>query len=101
MGTFHCATEEERTALRGDRQRCIEALRACKELANRLAVSAGIYTPLSPEDEALLQAFYRVQDSHAGYAYEGAFDQLRREAGLLPSDVGLLAGRAQTLLLER
>ncbi len=103
MGAFHfyAMSEEDQAALRENPRRCIALLRPCKPLADKLAGTGGIYTPLSVDDELMLQAFHLVQQSHEGVYYEGAFDQLCSQAGLLHSDVGLLAGRVQTLFQQR
>ena len=71
------------------------------QLADKLAREGGICAPLSVDEERLLQAFHLVQQSHEGYRYEGAFDQLCQQVGLLHSDVGLLGGRVETLFAER
>jgi len=98
---FYTSSEEDQAQLRDDPRRCIELLRACKELSDRLAGTGGIYTPLDTMDEGLLQGFHLVQQAYGGYRYEGAFDQLCQRAGLSHSDVGLLAGRVETLFAER
>ena len=98
---FYAMSEEDQAALRGNPRRCVALLRPCKPLANKLAATGGIYAPLSIDAERLLQGFHLVQQSHEGYRYEGAFDQLCGQAGLLHSDAGLLAGRVQTLFAER
>jgi hypothetical protein len=98
---FFAMSEEEQTALRKNPRRCVALLRPCKALANRMVRESGIYTPLSVDEERLLQAFHLVAQSHPGYQYEGAFDQLCQQAGLLHSDVGLLGGRVQTLFQQR
>lgn len=98
---FYTSSLEDQEQLRDDPRRCVEILRACKPLANKLAGTSGIYTPLEAEEECLLQGFHDVQQAHEGYEYEGAFDQLCSQAGLRHSDAGLLAGRVQTLFAER
>ena len=98
---FREASEEERMALRSDPERCISLLGACKDLASRIAADAGVYTTLSEDDERVLQHFHWVSDAHQGYQYEGTFEQLYKQAGLLHSDIGLLIGRIQTLYLEK
>lgn len=98
---FYAMSEEDQAALRENPRRCVALLRPCKPLADRLAATGGIYAPLSVDDERLLKAFHLVQQSHEGYQYEGAFDQICQRAGLLHSDVGLLGGRVQTLFQTR
>jgi hypothetical protein len=98
---FHALSEEGRAKLRRDERRCIEALRACQPLVSKLAREAGIYTPLDSDEEQRLQAFHEVSQAFEGPEYEGAFDRLRKQAGLRPSDVGLLTGRVETLYWER
>lgn len=98
---FHALPEEDCAKLRGEQHQCIEALCACKPLANKLASSAGIYTQLEAEEEQLLQTFHEVTQAFEGYEHEGAFDWLASRAGLLPSDIGLLTGRVETLYRER
>lgn len=98
---FWSLPEEQQADLRDDSGVCIRRLQACKQLATRMARDAGIYTPLSEQDEALLQGFHDVQQAHQGYIYEGVLDELCSAAGLLPSDAGLLAGRVQSLYQER
>ncbi len=98
---FYAMSEEDQAALRGNPRRCVALLRPCKPLADKLVATGGIYAPLSIDAERLLQGFHLVQQSHEGYRYEGAFDQLYGQAGLLHSDAGLLAGRVQTLFAER
>ncbi len=98
---FYAMSQEDQAALRENPRRCVALLRPCKPLADRLAVTGGIYAPLSLDDERLLQSFHLVQQSHEGYQYERAFDQLSQQAGLLHSDVGLLWGRVQTLFQQR
>jgi len=98
---FYAMSEEVQAALRENPRRCVALLRPCKPLADKLAATGGISAPLSVDDERLLQGFHLVQQSHEGYEYEGAFDQLCSRAGLLHSDAGLLAGRVQTLFAER
>ena len=98
---FYAMPEEDQVALRENPRRCVALLRPCKPLADKLAVTGGIYAPLSVDDERLLQAFHLVAQSHEGYQYERAFDQLSQQAGLLHSDVGLLWGRVQTLFQQR
>ncbi len=75
---FYTMSQEDQAALRENLRRCVALL-----------------------DERLLQAFHLVQQSHEGYQYEGAFDQICQRAGLLHSDAGLLAGRVQTLFQTR
>jgi len=98
---FYAMSEKDQAALRENPRRCVALLRPCKPLADKLAREGGIYAPLSVDDERLLQAFHLVQQSHEGYQYEGAFDQLCGQVGLLHSDVGLLAGRVETLYRQR
>ena len=98
---FHALSEEDRAKLRRDERQCIKALRACQPLANKLANSAGIYTPLDADEEQRLQAFHEVTQAFEGYEYEGASDWLSSQAGLRPSDIGLLTGRVETLYRER
>jgi hypothetical protein len=98
---FHALSEEDRAKLRGEERQCIETLRACQPLANKLATGAGIYTPLDADEEQRLQAFHEVTQAFEGYEYEGTFDWLSSQAGLLPSDIGLLTGRVETLYRER
>ena len=100
---FGEASEEARATLRSDPHRCLEFLSACRELATRLGTTGGIDTPLSEQDEAVLQGFHRVLDAHTGHVgqYDGAFEQLCRLAGLRPSDRGLLSGRIRRLYQAR
>ncbi len=98
---FYALSEEDQAALRQNPRRCVALLRPCKPLADRLAREGGVSAPLSVDGERLLQSFHLVQQSHEGYRYEGAFDQLCGQAGLLHSDVGLLGGRVQTLFQQR
>ncbi len=101
---FGQASAEERCRRRADQRGCIEALRACKPLADRLAASpAGIYSDLSEAEEAALQGFHWVCDAHHSPLgqYDGVFDQIGKLAGLLPSDVGLLSGRLIALYQAR
>ena len=98
---FHALSEEDRAKLRQDERLCIEALRACQSLADKFATSEGIYTPLEADEEQRLQAFHEVTQAFEGYEYEGAFDWLASQAGLLPSDIGLLTGRVEALYRER
>ena len=98
---FYAMSEKDQAALRENPRRCVALLRPCKPLADKLAREGGIYAPLSVDDERLLQAFHLVQQSHEGYQYEGAFDQLCGQAGLLHSDAGLLGGRVETLYRQR
>jgi hypothetical protein len=98
---FYALSEEDQAALRQNPRRCVALLRPCKPLADRLAREGGVSAPLSVDGERLLQGFHLVQQSHEGYRYEGAFDQLCGQAGLLHSDVGLLGGRVQTLFQQR
>jgi len=93
--------QENQAALRVNPRRCIALLRPCKPLADKLAATGGIYASLTEDDERLLQGFHLVQQSHEGYEYEGAFDQVCSRAGLLHSDVGLLGGRVQMLFQQR
>jgi len=100
---FSEASEEARAALRGNPRRCLEVLSACRELAARLGMTGGIDTPLSEQDEAVLQGFHRVLDAHSSHIgqYDGAFEQLCRLAGLRPGDRGLLSGRIRRLYQAR
>lgn len=98
---FRALSEEDRAKLRGNEHLCIGVLRACQPLANKLATSAGIYTPLDADEEQCLQTFHEVTQAFEGYEHEGAFDWLRSQADLLPSDIGLLTGRVETLYWER
>ncbi len=105
MATFDFgeASEEARAALRGNPHRCMKVLSACRELATRLGTTSGIDTPLSEQDEAVLQGFHWVLDAHTCRLgqYDGAFEQLCRLAGLRPSDRGLLSGRIRRLYQAR
>ena len=98
---FHASSDEDEGRLRRNTQQCIVYLSASKPLANKLASVAGIYTPLTTEDEDMLQGFHLVQQAYTGYEYESAFDELCYSAGLLPSDAGLLEGRVEALFRER
>ena len=98
---FYALSEEDQAALRANTRRCTALLRPCKPLADKLAATGGIYTPLSQDDERLLQGFHLVAQSFQSYRYEGAFDQLCQQAGLLHSDAGLLEGRVETLYRQR
>lgn len=98
---FYALSEEDQATLRQNPRRCVALLRPSKPLVDRLVREGGIYAPLSIDDERLLQGFHLVAQSHEGYQYEGAFDQLCQQAGLLPGDVGLLVGRVETLFAER
>lgn len=98
---FYRATNEDQERLRGDERQCIMLLRACKPLATKLATVAGVYTPLTEEDERLLQGFHLVQQAYTGYKYESILDGLCDSAGLLHSDAGLLSGRVESLFRER
>ncbi len=100
---FGEASEEARAALRGDPHWCMEFLSACRELATRLGTIGGIDTPLSEQDETVLQGFHRVLDAHTSHIgqYDGAFEQLCCLAGLRPGDRGLLSGRIRRLYQMR
>jgi hypothetical protein len=98
---FYNAPDEDLERLRGNEAQCIAYLSACKPLATKLATVAGIYTPLTEEDERVLQGFHLVQQAHTGYEYEGRLERLCDSAGLLPSDAGLLAGRVESLFREK
>ncbi len=98
---FYSLTEEDKVVLRGNTRRCVALLRPCKPLADKLALAGGVSAPLTQDDERLLQGFHIVQQAHEGYVYEGRFDELCGQAGLLPSDAGLLTGRVQTLYRQR
>lgn len=101
---FGQAPAEVRCRRRADRHACIESLRACKSLADRLAVSpAGIYSELSEAEEAALQGFHWVCDAHSSPIgqYDGVLDQMGKLAGLLPSDMGLLSGCLCALYQKR
>jgi hypothetical protein len=98
---FYTMSEEDQAALRENQRRCVALLRPCKPLADRVARDGGIYASLSADDERLLQGFHLVAQSFQGYEHEGAFDQICQRAGLLHSDVGLLAGRVETLYRQR
>jgi hypothetical protein len=98
---FYTMSEEDQAALRENQRRGVALLRPCKPLADRLACDGGIYASLSADDERLLQGFHLVAQSFQGYEHEGAFDQICQRAGLLHSDVGLLAGRVETLYRQR
>ena len=98
---FYSLSDDDRAALRDNPRRCVALLRPCKPLAEKLAATGGIYAALSEDDEVLLQGFHEVAQSHEGYQYEGAFDQICSQAGLLHSDIGLLGGRVQTLFQQR
>jgi hypothetical protein len=97
---FHASSAEDQERLREDTPQCIALLSASKPLATKLATVAGVYTPLTEEDEQTLQGFHLVQQAYPGYEHESAFDELCHSAGLLPSDAGLLAGRVETLFGE-
>src|SRR6266851_3958229 len=75
---FYALSEEDQAALRANTRRCTALLRPCKPLADKLAAQ-----------------------SFQSYRYEGAFDQLCQQAGLLHSDAGLLEGRVETLYRQR
>jgi hypothetical protein len=98
---FYAMSEEDQAALRENLRRCVAWLRPCKPLADKLAREGGIYAVLTANDERLLQGFHLVAQSFEGYRYEGVFDQLCQQAGLLHSDAGLLDGRVQTLFQQR
>ncbi len=98
---FYAMSDEDQAALRENPRRCVALLRPCKPLADKLAATGGIYAPLSVDDERLLQGFHLVAQSFQSYRYEGAFDQLCQQAGLLHSDAGLLEGRVETLYRQR
>ena len=98
---FYSLSEENQVILRNNPRRCVALLRPCKPLADKLAATGGIYAPLTEDDERLLQGFHEVAQSHEGYKYEGTFDQVCSQAGLLHSDAGLLGGRVQTLFQQR
>jgi hypothetical protein len=98
---FYALSEEDQAALRSNPRRCTALLRPCKPLADKLAATGGIYALLSQDDERLLQGFHLVAQSFQSYQYEGAFDLLYQQAGLLHSDVGLLGGRVETLYRQR
>jgi hypothetical protein len=101
---FGQASAEERSRRRADRLGCIQALRACKPLADRLAASpAGIYSELSETEEAALQNFHWVCDAHADPLgqFDGLLDQVGTLAGLRPSDMGLLSGCLFALYQKR
>ena len=98
---FYAASDEEQERLRNNPEQCLMFLQACKALATKLATVAGIYTPLTEEDEEVLQSFHLVQQAYPGYEHEGKLDELCSRAGLLPSDTGLLVGRVETLFHER
>ncbi len=87
----------------GNPHRCMKVLSACRELATRLGTIGGIDTPLSEQDEAVLQGFHWVLDAHSSHVgqYDGAFEQLCHLAGLRPSDRGLLSGRIRRLYQMR
>jgi hypothetical protein len=70
----------------------LAGLQACAPLAARLSATAGIYTELTAAELALLEQFATVVQS--GWLEDGAAaTALRRQAGLRPSDLGLLRGR--------
>lgn len=98
---FYALSEEEQSALRQNPRRCVALLRPCKPLADQLAHEGGISAPLSMDDEQLLQGFHLIAQSFQSYQYESVFHQLCQQAGLLPSDVGLLSGRVETLYRQR
>lgn len=98
---FWSLSQQEQEQLRDDPPQCIALLQRCKTLAMALAMGAGVYEPLTPEDEQNLYEFHRVQQAHMGDVYAGTFDSLCHDAGLRHSDAGLLAGRVQTLYQER
>jgi len=68
----------------------IARLRAAQPLADKLATS-GIYTPLTSAEQAVLAALGEVAQSGA-FEIEWQTEELRRAAGLRPSDLGLLLG---------
>ncbi len=98
---FYAMSGEDQAALRKNPRRCVALLRPCKPLADRLAMTGGIYAPLSADDEVLLQGFHLVAQSFQDYRHEGAFDEICQQAGLLHSDAGLLEGRVETLYRQR
>src|SRR5438045_6598059 len=70
----------------------LAGLHACAPLAARMIATDGIYTQLTAEELALLEQFAAVVQS--GWLDEdGPATALRRQAGLRPSDLGLLLGR--------
>jgi len=71
----------------------IAVLRACKPLADKLG-RLGRFTTLDDAEQELLLAYRAVQE--AGWlAEEYEADSLRRAAGLLRSDLGLLTYQLQ------
>ena len=61
---FYAMSEEDQAALWENSRRCVSLLRPCKPLADRLAVTGGIYAPLSVDNERLLQGFHLIAQSH-------------------------------------
>ena len=51
---FYSETSEDLERLWGNEEQCIAYLRACQPLATKLATVAGVYTPLTEEDERVL-----------------------------------------------
>jgi hypothetical protein len=83
-------------------KQAIEILTACVPLAQKLASVAGIYTELTAEEEALLENYGKVTEYVASLEYqEAAWDELRRAAKMLSSDLGLVDGRWRQLLISR
>lgn len=66
-------------------------LRAMKPLADRLARTQGINTVLWPSERAQMQTLRTLHDE-GWFAEDWRADELRRAAGLLPSDWSLLIG---------
>jgi len=66
-----------------------------------LALAGGVSAPLTQDDERLLQGFHIVQQAHEGYVYEGRFDELCGQAGLLRGRHEVLSGRVETLYRQR
>jgi len=73
-----------------DNTEIIARLHAAQPLADKLA-TAGMYTPLTPAEQAVLDALREVAQAGA-FEQEWQTDELRRAAGLRPSDLGLLLG---------
>jgi hypothetical protein len=103
MPTFalYASSEEEQAHLRCESQRCVELLRGCQPLAEKLAATGGLSAPLDGGDERVLQDFHLVQQAFAGSGDKGDFERLCRQAGLRERMTGVLAGRVQTLYQER
>lgn len=82
----------------------VSILSACRGLACRLATSGqGIYTPLTPAEQAVLNDFSRLVQDETGETGFGEthFKLLRQQAGLSPSDVGLLSGALRQQIIRQ